>query len=123
MDETKKEPTTAELFATAKRGHETLAQNADSDDVRQEGLDGLAALSELERRMVAMARAIRMRLEATTVRETKDAHEAMRAALIDAPPVFTMEEVREVFKARLHHKPLADAMKELAALRSTGGGR
>ena len=39
------------------------------------------------------------------------------------PPTFTLEEVRKVFKARLHHKPLSDAMKELAALCGIGGRR
>lgn len=122
-DETKKESTTAEAFATVLE-----AMRGDAGINEREA--GRSALSLLERRMGAMSRALALVLEHGRV--TREALRGMparflvdvRAALTDAPPVFTLEEVRE---AMLRTGADADSIQEgcthLSALRSTGGDK
>lgn len=93
MNETKKEPTTADAFATVREIVEEMSEVTEDRPawkvLRKE-------LALLERRMGAMERAARLVLETkgANTREAIDAWTALRAALTGAPPVFTLEEVK-----------------------------
>jgi hypothetical protein len=85
------EPSTAEAFATVRR--EMAAEMAEPNAC-QHALD---ALSLLERRMGAMARAARAALPfVDTSRRRVSIRDDLAVALTAAPPVFTMEEVGRV---------------------------
>lgn len=136
MDETKKEPTTAEAFATLCR----LADWVSAQDADMHSFDGTAigpplteareALALLERRMGAMARALDA-IASDGVSLPGHVEHAVRAALTDAPPVFTLEEVIDTMldagkdmKGDDTPADFRDYVSErLTALRGTGGWR
>lgn len=116
------EPATAEPFAKvdealkhldAYEWRATRTRLSEADPARE-------ALTRLERRMGAMTGVVSKEADGLERAGLVEFAARLRAALTDAPPGFTLEEVREVLKARLHHSPLADAMRELAALRQKG---
>lgn len=102
-------PTTSEAFAATCRPLAVVAHGGgiSTDDAHR----ALAALSLLERRMGAQEAAIRRLIRDAerqdSMPETTNEHgermvrvqwvlvESLRAALTDAPPVFTLEEIRE----------------------------
>lgn len=137
--QTKKQSTTAELFATVREYLDVTGAPETEFDSSCE----LSALSELERRMGALvlvceaatrvlgALALGRGPEADKqrVRDIEALTHALRAALTDASPVFTLEEVRRVLNAvetdssTMAVGDVVDAMDRLAALRSPGGRR
>ena len=82
-DEPKKEPTTAELFSTARRPLGWMGD--DGNDCHEAHADAEHALALLERRMGALIRAADLVLGSGGVGGLTE----LRAALTDAPPVFT----------------------------------
>lgn len=142
-DEARKEPTTAELFEAVRR--ERFSPRGRKED------DGFeTALTLLERHMGALEEFRRVFLEVALLpllveadtlnrpremtwfpsgaRAVLEAHEAC-GPLTDAPPVFTLEEARDVLWN--HHErgtsmaadDVEAVMRDLSALRSTGGER
>jgi hypothetical protein len=92
------EPTTAEAFATLEKGMQEWGRALENDPVeRKAHAASRAALSLLERRMGAMARALQ-RLEMFLTGPTRHdlpSLDEVRTALTDAPAVFTLDEVEE----------------------------
>lgn len=100
MTKTTKEPTTEEAFATVR---EALNYSGDANTAWVKEEAARSALALLERRMGAMERAVDSVLaEFDDARLSElfslEAHalRGLRSALTDAPPVFTLEDVRGV---------------------------
>lgn len=113
MDETKKEPTTAEAFANTRAGLERLAYLTNDSGP-------LADLTLLKRRLGAVARALTTALRVAEIGDTMSAGQiqALRLALTDAPPVFTLEEVEGAMAADGHNaEDIANVVRCLATLR------
>jgi len=109
------EPTTAEAFETVRQHCRIAARcGATASDAMDVVMDGL---SLLECRMGAMKRALETGHRCgRQLCDTCDA--SINAVLeIDAPPVYTLEEVRTAATTYLHWRPLADLMRDLSALR------
>jgi DNA repair exonuclease SbcCD ATPase subunit len=96
--EARAEPTMAEAFATLEKGMQEWGRALENDPVeRKAHAASRAALSLLERRMGAMARALQ-RLEMFLTGPTRHdlpSLDEVRTALTDAPAVFTLDEVEE----------------------------
>jgi len=112
------EPSTVEAFATLREFVAFVASMAKGHRTTQD--DARAALSMLERRMGAMGRALREvkhRLQNPITFSGVDAEREIDAALADAPPVFTLEEVERVVSPYLGELSTIEVLRALSALR------
>jgi hypothetical protein len=126
------EPTTAEAFATACRSAEVWKGCIDAVELgaAAQAAHGrlIDALSWLARRMGAMDAAARTALRVAELGSSMTSGQisALRFALTDAPPVFTLEEVDEVLRTVAHQgsaarmdEPLMQSMRTSAMERLT----
>lgn len=111
------EPTTAEAFATVREAL-SLAFSCAS------GTDAKTALALLERRMGAQERAIRDALAHGCIRDVASCVycAALSSALTDAPPAFSLEEVRQAVLLQTSSPDTADGVEVLLSAKR-GGGR
>jgi hypothetical protein len=110
------EPTTAEAFATVRTLVTGVPRGQEVSSV-----EGERILSLLERRMGAMAWAMREVLMYPDHRTTAGgvARKHLRSALTDAPIVFTLEEVEKVLAAYVSPSSLDEARSYLSSMRRT----